>query len=101
MSFDHYEQSVTTARPTAVEPASPHSVVRARDEATATPLMRSFTRARRVVVRLHAKRITNRMIDELEFRLEPRRRGEPLFVRLDALAARYEALGGDPSDLPR
>jgi hypothetical protein len=58
--------------------------------------------ARRAAIRLRARRVARGMIRELvtvpQIAAPPR---TPLFVRLDALQARYAQLGGDPADLVR
>ena len=64
---------------------------------TATP---AFGRVRRLVVRRQAARVADAMIRDLLAVPQPFA-GRPRFARLDALTARYEALGGDPSDLVR
>jgi hypothetical protein len=59
-------------------------------------------RARRALIRIQAARSTRRMLRELHaIHTEPTPGRRPPFARLEALTARYEALGGDPSDLLR
>jgi hypothetical protein len=61
-----------------------------------------FATARRALIRLEAKRTSNAIIRELlAIHREQVPGRPPLFARLDLLCRRYEALGGDPSDLRR
>jgi hypothetical protein len=59
----------------------------------------AFTRTRRAVIRLQAAHVTRQVINELIAQPEPRYGRPPTHVRLDALTARYAALGGEPADL--
>ena len=62
----------------------------------------SFARTRRTLIRVRAARLTDRMIREMVAAPGiPAQPDHPAFPRLDALAERYEALGGDRSDLLR
>jgi hypothetical protein len=62
----------------------------------------SFARARRALIRLRAARLTDRMVREMVAAPGvPTRPHDPAFPQLDALAERYEALGGDRSVLLR
>ena len=56
---------------------------------------------RRAHIRLQARSTTRRMVNEMIDRPVPPHGRMPLFARLDALSARYRALGGDPADLVR
>lgn len=61
-----------------------------------------LARAQRALLRIRAARLTDRMIREMVAAPGvPRRPADPAFRRFDALAARYAAHGGDPSDLVR
>jgi hypothetical protein len=92
MSIPKPRQTAGAARTTEVVPVSTRTLT------SATP---ALGRARRALIRVQAARTTRRMIAELEFHLEPPPGRQPLFVHLDALKARYEALGGERSDLER
>ena len=62
----------------------------------------TFARGRRALIRVRAGRLTDRMIRETVAAPGiPGRPDHPAFPWLDALAERYEALGGDRSDLLR
>jgi hypothetical protein len=84
---------------------SAQTSVHPREKRSITVPTPAFGRARRALIRFRAAQITRGMIRELlAIQQEPvrrRRRRDPLFVRLDALAVHYEALGGDPADLLR
>ncbi len=57
--------------------------------------------ARRALIRLQAARASATIIRELIAETPPRHGREPTFLRLDGLAERYAALGGEPADLLR
>lgn len=60
-----------------------------------------FAGARRALIRLQAARAGTTIIRELIAETPPRHGREPTFLRLDRLAERYAALGGEPADLLR
>jgi hypothetical protein len=101
MSIPKLRQITASGRPSEVAPASTRAVVQVHRAPTVTSATPAFARTRRALIRFQAARTTRRMVDELEFHLEPAPGRQPLFVDLEALRARYEALGGDPSDLER
>jgi hypothetical protein len=101
MSIPRPRQTAGAARTTEVAPVSTRTLVQAGGDCTVTSATPALARARRALIRIQAARTTRRMIAELEFHLEPPPGRQPLFVHLDALKARYEALGGEPSDLER
>jgi hypothetical protein len=75
--------------------------VHPRDKRAARGATPVFVQARRALILMQTARATGHMIHDLRFHCEPRRRHEPLSARLDTLSVRYDALGGDPSDLRR
>jgi hypothetical protein len=101
MSIPKLRQITATGGPSEVAPASTRAVVRVDRERTVTSATPAFARASRALIRFQAARTTRRMVDELEFHLEPAPGRQPLFVDLEAPRARYEAFGGDPLDLER
>ena len=101
MSIPKLRRIAGAARTSEVVPVSTRTLVQAGRERAVTSATPAVARARRALIRIQAARTTRRMIAELEFHLEPVPGRQPLFVHLDALKARYEALGGDPSDLER
>jgi uncharacterized protein with LGFP repeats len=61
-----------------------------------------LARVQRALLRVRAARLTDRMVREMVAAPGvPRRPDHPAFPQLDALAERYEALGGDRSVLLR
>jgi hypothetical protein len=83
-------------------PAPAETIVHPGEDHSLTVPLPAFARARRAAIRFRAARITRAMIRELlAIDRVPIPGRQPLFVRLDALTARYKALGGDPADLLR
>jgi hypothetical protein len=79
-------------------PSSTLTPVRTLPRIHAAPL----ARAQRAVLRVRAARLTDRMVREMAAAPGiPCRPDRPAFAELDALAERYEALGGDRSVLIR